>query len=554
MKPILLMSGWKIRNALRTTFSDPRKYGPLIFFTLFILGSIALTTFGFNSVPVDPANGRAINPEILRAITTFCMILLGLSVIDAGLGDQLLAFPMSDVDYIFPSPISRRIVLANRLPALTIGAIFFGGMVLIVFSSVTRFSHSTIPTHSHYSAPGWIPTVALIASTGTYFNLAMFVSIMVPNRSILHRYMIGVFVALGASIALIWWIRGASTLVSIANSNWVRIPFKPSSLASDILVAGFNHQPAYRTLLYLLIGYGVSLIPLFVTNTNWYEQSIASAERVSTIRQAAKGGLAGVMAAKSASFKHKGVKTYTVSPFGTGAMALFWAHLSAAWKKPFANFIAPAIGGIVLGFLAAAISAKNNSALIGIGLLAGITAYLTLFFMQIARTAAESSIRRRELLSPLPILGWQAVLANLGVPIVAFGLFCLGAALAYSVTGSQYWSMLAVAFVVFMPIRMASRMSLQYVVILGYPDLADKLQQVVSNCVYGVVALPLIVGEGILLIPSLILRSIWLGIFTLTIVQIPMLVLTLYLAGKASEKAIATGEPVNLWRLLSRQA
>lgn len=114
-------------------------------------------------------------------------------------------------------------------------------------------------------------------------------------------------------------------------------------------MAAYGHHPAGGLLNWLFVGYAGSLGLMFATNANWYEQSIASTDKWSNLRQAAKGGWAGLMAARAATFRYQSEKDFTVAPFGRYAVALFWAHLCATAKKPLANFGVPLFTGLAFG-------------------------------------------------------------------------------------------------------------------------------------------------------------------------------------------------------------
>src|SRR5207244_11511719 len=68
-------------------------------------------------------------------------------------------------------------------------------------------------------------------------------------------------------------------------------------------------------------------------------------------------------------------RPYTVQPFGRGAMALFWANLAAAAKRPWINGVIPAALGIAAPLLGVAIDARFAWAIA-----TGLLCYL-LFFM-----------------------------------------------------------------------------------------------------------------------------------------------------------------------------
>jgi hypothetical protein len=365
----------------------------------------------------------------------------------------------------------------------------------------------------------------------------------------------GFVFAVGGVLGVVGWVYGLGTVEAVVESPWVWWIFLPSSLACESMIAGYSFHPALQPIGWLVLGYAVSLIPLFTSNANWYEQSIVSSERVSAIRQAARGGYSSLAAAQAASLKRTSTKEYTVKPFGQGAMALLWAHLCAAMKRPLGNFIGPTLGGIGAGvFASLATSAHKDTENLGFGVLFGIGMYCSMGFMASAKTACEAAIRRRELLSPLPIPGWQAVAANLGVPFVTGFLFFVSIAISYAFTRAPSWPLIAFGFGVGLPLRLAARMILQYIVGLGHPDATDKIQQFFAIGIYAMATSPFLAMEAILCIPGIFFHSLWVIFITLAIFQIPLTAFLLFLAGKASERAIASGEPVRITSLILKRS
>jgi len=554
MRAIMMLGGFKIRNGLRTLFSDPRKLIPFIILVFGIIGSVALANLGLNERNAVGAHA-SLDGSAFSAGVMIALILLGIGFIDTGLGDGLLAFALCDVDYLFPSPISRRIILAYRLPGLMFGNLFMTGFALFSFRVATGIAHPQLAHTGHTISSQWVAPIALYLSGGIYMNLAMFISITVPDRKIYHKIVMAGTIALCAALGLIAWVRGMPTVEAVVQSPSMKWIFLPSTLGSKTLLAGYAHLPTGPWLLWLLFGYLISLIPMFLSKTNWYEQSIVSTERVSSFRSAARGGYATLMAARASSFKHKGDRPYTFAPFGQGAMALFWAHLCAAGKRPLANFFTPFIGGLGVGTFGALAAIKNHgsgyeSDVIAYAGILMVVAYGSLGFMTTAKTASESAIRRRELISPLPIKGWQAVAANLGTPYVSGLLFFFGCAVMYVAFRAPSWPILGFGIGIGLSLRLAARMALQYIIGVVYPDAADKIQQFFAVGIYGLLAMPFIIVEGIVCLPGIYFQSIWMGLIAVTLVQIPFVALFIFVAGKASDRAVATGEPISIWSLL----
>ena len=599
MRAVALMSFWKIKNSLRTLVTDPRKFVPAIILlvlmafpiTMMILSRGMSANFvkraamrqryysqyrepGSRShaavrTDYDPSRlmtpRSEIDPETFAAAITLTLILIGFGIINTGLGDRLLALSPSDVDYLFPAPISRRIVLAYRMPGLTIGAVGIALYLLFMISMFTQVSGPTMPNAGHTISPWWVNPLALFLSGGVYFNLAMFLSIQFLERKVFQKALWFVAIVLGATFCYLVSLGGVELAVQFLQSPVLRGVFIPSTLASDTLIASYSQQPAGGPLTWLLIGYIATFAMLLSSKANWYEQSIASTDKWTAFRQAAKGGWSGVMAVKAASYKYRGSKPYTVPPFGKHAVALFWAHLCAAAKKPIPNFVVPLLAGLVVGGAGATAvrsivggltrparegpAANLGAESLGYTILGLMIFYLWQGFMTTSRTASESSIRRRELIAPLPISGWQSVAADMGVPVCAVLICFFAASLTYIALGGPNALLVAFGFGIAMPLRLAGRIVLQHVVVMAYPDLADKIQRLISILIGAIIGLPFLILEVLVCLPGLFLHSVWAAIIPLTLLQFPLGALFLFLAGRASERAIATGEPVSLLRL-----
>ena len=605
MRAIGLMSFWKLRNSLRTLFTDPRKLIPVLLMLLVFAAPLGMYSFtrsmssnmmkraasarqryaaqhlkliepGTKVTAVTPQFDPSrftpprpkIDPAIFTTVLTLGLLLVAVSVLNTGLGDRLLALGASDVDYLFPAPISRRVILAYRLPSLMFGALGIALYLLFMISMLTQSSDPNLPNPGQTIAPWWVNPLALFLSGGIYMNLAMFISVHVKNRK---GYQQGLWICAGGfaiCVAALFWSNGIVGVQAFLRSPILRAAFIPSTLAADTLIASYSQNPAGSMLLWLFVGYLASLAVLFSSNANWYEQSIASTEKWTALRQAAKGGVSGMMAAKAGSYKYKSDKTYTISPFGRHAGALFWAHLCAAAKRPLPNIVAPIIAGIALGTIGAKVlqvateklSASHHgpSSTASEGFVYTMVGFLAFYYWQgftaIARTSSEASIRRRDLVSPLPIAGWKMVAADLGVPILATSLcFAIGA-VTYVALGGPKAGLVAVGFGIVVPLRFAGRSVLQHIIVIAYPDLADKLQRLVSMFIGTIVGFPFLVIEAISCLPGLFLHSVWIGVIGLILIQLPLCWLFLFLAGKATERAIATGEPVRIFALFRGKA
>lgn len=550
MRAIALLSFWKFKNSLRTIFTDPRKLVPVIFVVVMFGFFMLMSSFAAEPPPSRMA-GMKLSPDYFEGAVRLGMLFVIYGVLSYSLGDGLLALGRPDVDYVFPSPVSRRAVLVLKLPAILFGTMFQAVFLLFSFRMATKtFVNASAAYMGQVHSPGWMAPAAVILCVAAYLNFGVFLSIQFPNRRSFRVWLLAFFVALAGLLAWTVWKQGISAGVGILDSAAIRALFWPAMLASDVLFATNFQRPVGMELGWLALTFLVSMVPMFLSKANWYEQSVVSTERMATLRQAAKGGAASMMAARAEKHKYKGTRTYTVQPFGQGAGALFWAHLCSAGKRALTNFGIPFIAGILIGGVGVAVSYFERFA--GPLVVIGMLLYGSFGFMASARTACEAAVRRRELVAPLPLPAWQAVAADLGVPFILMYLTCFGASLAYVVGGGSYGAFLLYGALVLYPLRTASRMTLQYVMVLGYPDFADKVQQFVAQFAYWIMAFPFILLETLLCVPAIFFKSIWGGLLILTVFEAALLAAFLALAGKASSRAVATGEPVRIFSLLKR--
>lgn len=551
MRAVALLSFWKTRNALRTLFTDPRKLIPFLFFAVCIGCSFGSSLLGLRRPPHGPGLG-AVHPDpaLLQGCIFLAVVLMCLGAVDSALGDTLLAFGMPDVDYLFPSPVSRKVVLAYRLPALTFGAFFTMFFFVYLYTVLLNVIDVRLPDQGTQDPPWYLGFACMFLCFGAFLNLAMFAVVRLKDRKVLHRIVLSAFLGGIAAIGGAIYLFGVQVLVPISEFPLLRWAFFPCRWAAQGLAEQAVHRADMAPLQLLLLTYGLSLVPMFVVNSNFYEQSIVSSERVAAIRRAAKGGIAAQQANRAERFKYKGTRSYSVSPFGHGAMAIVWAHLCAAVKRPYANFVLPVMGGTACGVFGCLMNTGFHEA--GIGLIFFFAFYSSIGFMTSARSASEAAVRRRDLFDPLPVPAWQSVAANLVVPWTAMFLFCLCAGIAYAALGSDQWPLVVFGLCVFFPLRLSARMVLQYVMVLAYPDFSDKVQQLLAQGVYYLMAAPFLILELVFAVPALLLHSLWLGLVTLSVLEVVFLAALVWVSGIAASRAVATGEPVNLWQVFSR--
>jgi hypothetical protein len=547
MRALALISSWKFRNSLRTLFSDPRKLIGLLLLVAWIGMSLFVATISVKNGGDKQSPFGAIDPAMIRVGLGLLLIVIVFGTIDTALGDYSVAFALPDIDYIFPSPIPRQSVLALWIPKHLFRTFMSSGLLLGMIWYLTKLAGPTAVAASGLKLAGF-NVFSLAFTISIYKNLGFAVALRVAQRKNI-RFGLGLVLGLITAAAGTTAYRGGlPALGQFLDSSWIRIVFLPSFLAKQMLLGSASTQP----LAWLAVFSLISFVPVFAGNVNFYEQSIVSTERLASLRIAAKGGMASMLAAKASQDKRKQSRSrsYTVRPFGQGAGALFWAHLCASSKRPILSFAGPIVVGLILG----ALSAVANAATSGIGFIPLTLGaiYSSFIFLATGKVAAESSVRRRELLSPLPVPSSQAVLANLGVPFLSMALFCLTTAIGYAAFGGKDAGPVLLGAGLVFPTRLAARMVLQYIIVFGYPDAADKIQQLMAQVIYYLAALPFLIAEVIVCLPGILLNSPLTILLSNFVYQAVILVLLVLIAGRAADRAVASGEPVRIWGLAKR--
>jgi len=590
IRALALLGFWKLRNSLKTILSDPRKLVPVLIM-VFAIGA-PLAFVGLLLGPLSPIHQsrsmhftdamrqarrfpthQLFNPAALSNAVWITLIAFGVLVIAIVLSGGLLAFSMSDVDYVFPSPISRRVILGFKLPSITgrtaIAFVLPLSMFAFMFSTLSQINADS----TFVGFPWWATPAAIFLSLGIYVNLALVVTLTVNKRKIVER-LFGVFALIVALyVGLTGALQGASTLSTVLTTGWSRWVFLPSTLAAEVMTAPISQHSPHHQIALLLSGYVVTLIPMFAVNSNWYEQSIVITEKISAIREAVKGGASPFTASlnpKTLKSRIGSGQLYTVPAFGRGAWALVWAHVCAAGKKPWLICLGPIVAGVLFGIYGSAFkihsfapttsvttdksgqmhfySYSGFATINSMGVFTQLMFFMTaaMLFQSFSQLSCLAAIKRRELINPLPIPGYQAVAADLVVPFGVLIVLCVSATVTAAIAGKEAIWLFAFNMCLLLPLRIAARMVLQYLVLLGYPDATDPTNRLMAGIAYGVAAIPLLLVELLVAVPAIIFHSVWSAVLPLAILQIPFFIGLLMLTGKAREKAIATGEPVTL--------
>jgi hypothetical protein len=508
VRVMTLLAVWQLRNAVRTSLTDVRKLIPLLVIAFFIGTQMLSWMLMAGQRPPTLAAPEVLldQAELIRTGAFLVLVLITIGILDYGFTEGFLAFSLADVDYLFPSPIPRRLILAYRLAAKTCMSLFQASFFFYFF--LWRTLQAFAPEKATLAA-GFVAFLGLFCCLGGYANLA-FALKMVFGFGRLGTVRRGVLALLAVFLALVgytYWQAGFGGVREFAQNVVMIGLFLPCSMAADCLAAPLRGTSTVAPLGVLAAFYAGTLAFLFSRNENFYEASLEGSEKAAKMLQAAKEqNFSAMFAIQAAGKRAVGRKPYALPPFGRGGVALLWANLSAAARRPFANFWLPLLGGLGIGLVLVLTAPGRYAA----WLVGGANAYalfiLTMSGMQVFR----QSVGREPLIRPLPFRRWEVVVADVLPRTLISALFAWGSGAVLLFSQADHALTVAVLLIVCLPVALFALNLVQYMIALWYPDAQDKLQQMLAGFISLFLTMGVITLMAIGLVVPLLLRApVW---------------------------------------------
>ncbi|HEU4590817.1 MAG TPA: putative ABC exporter domain-containing protein [Steroidobacteraceae bacterium] len=334
-----------------------------------------------------------------------------------------LAFSESEIAFLFPAPVSRRMLVHYRLLSAQLGIAFTALIFTVVFGRGGGFGD-----HTWYRFIGWWLILAMV---NLHFTGTSFVYSRLLNRSITtaRRRAITLSVAAAVLLALIAWIAFAARLPTAADFSsaanaadyareMLHVGPMPWLLAlPKLAVAPYFAMRAGEFALAMLPALALLAAHYFWvvhTEVSFEEASIARAEKRAARRRAIQQGdwrgNAGAIKA--------GAPPFVLTGSGRSEPAFLWKNLIAAGAlfrpKPMLSL------AVLLGAGAWWISRQPDlqavsAALSVVGLIVLVLAVL--FGPQLVRQDLRTDLANADILKTYPLRGWQIVLGEMLTPV-----------------------------------------------------------------------------------------------------------------------------------------
>ncbi|MES2459824.1 MAG: putative ABC exporter domain-containing protein [Armatimonadota bacterium] len=534
MHALVYLGTRRFVNSLKRSVRNPRVLVPALLF-LGIIFLVVLASFGAKAqgrddivAPFTPQEFVTGGPgALIAAIRSVLLVSLFTSVVTA-LGNGTIFFQPSDIDFLFPAPLSRRGILffqmLGRYGRMILPAIYlplaFGGATLTAMVQVSPLAlwPGMLGMWLFFIATANIAQAALLArasKTETDDSKAAHRRVVV-RRAIASFAVVLVFgLAWLAFRASLMSVRGPVSLgqtiravLRVINGEAVSVLLLPVAWASDLLLVAFAgwDTAAVLKLLGLFTLAGVSLLLLFSRERDFYEGALETTERRTRLVNAVQSGDAGTVLSQMARDGQL-LPGRTVPVLGMGAWAILWKDLISLTRTPLRSWLTLLFIAAFPAALGVAVGGRRSEL--------AVLLWLVLFTLNMANLfllSVRDMVRRVDITKALPIAPARILMGELALSIAQLTLLGVFSLSLMALTGVVRGPMFGAALLI-LPTLAALLLFVQTCFVLLYPQRRDDVAQ---NAVAGFVSVGACIAA---LFPSLLI-----GI-SLFIVRAPLLIM-----------------------------
>jgi hypothetical protein len=334
-----------------------------------------------------------------------------------------LAFSESEIAFLFPAPVNRRMLVHYRLLGTQLGIAFTALIFTLVFGRGRGFGE-----HGWYQFIGWWLILALVNLhvTGTTF---VYSRLLNPSIMNVRRRVITIGAAVAVVLALVVWIQLSVRLPTATDFSTVP---DAARYVTETLHAGpirwLLALPRFAVAPYFADSPGefaLAMIPalillaihyFWVVNTEvaFEEASIARAEKRAARRRAhQQGDWRGNPAVRKAR-----TPAFTLRSNGRPEVAFLWKNLLAtgAFFRPRPILVL----AIILGSASLWVSRQPDLEPVCVVLsVAGLVILILTVLLgpQVARQDLRTDLANADILKTYPLRGWQIVLGEMLTPV-----------------------------------------------------------------------------------------------------------------------------------------
>ena len=540
MRPLFYLHYRLIVNSIKYTLRTPRRLIPTLVVVLWLVQSITFSIVWL----IAPPYGVKISLGSMKLEQIWAVVFIGLTaavimITYSALRDGLLVFMPPHIDFLFPAPVSRRVVLVMKLlNDYGKHALYAAGGALVLLQVYVLLSKAPMT-----AATAWLGAVLLLVFVTNATHLLNIVTAYGAMRlRIAARFFKVALVLVAAGLiasAVTNFIWSGDVTVSLTRSvhnDVARFLLAPVVWCTN-LVVGRMPNVAYRPVLDLLwlflLAVG-SFVVLIRRPENFYEPSLAVSARVARIRAAVQtGDWSTVRMERRRDTSGARSAGLWIPPFGRGAVALVWKYILVQYRRMgwslLALFVLPPLTAYAVNSL---IRDKNMLSHAPYGIL-----FVVWGFIFAAQQDLRSELRQADVIKSMPIRGIKIVLAQ------TFGQWLQLAAFV-GIAGLSIYKLIPEADKEALTLVLVGSLSLAMsciaasgIAVLMYPDSRDRFQLMVPAFVGTIfVSMALIPSIAVLVVLLALHESILMLASALVVLNFILAWVALYIAGELFDR------------------
>jgi hypothetical protein len=531
MQPLLYLFARTFVNRIKRYLSSPKRLISLIAIAAYWFLVVARPMSGSYRRPRSLPSGFAFDLPPLEVIQAFSFAAFAFLTLILALSTsvQRLSFRPADVDVLFPTPISPRLVLLFRFGRdylisllIPLVAVVFGWRPTMQGFEML-FRNVPNPSSAGYvlraASLAWILVALTWVSISYALSLFINRSDLISDRN--RRYITfgGGALVLGVGGYIAWHIsqhQGLEGFVTLTQDGILRFVFFTASAASAMIMAPLtgNWLPFLTSIIGLLAITGGAMM-IATSQSDWmYDQAAArgfDSLRLRSLQQ--KGDLIGMAAERARSRTSKTKSFNWAMRIKTrGPMAILWREAIIQLRtSPLMLFLFAGLG-IMFGVIPMLGRGESNEA--GYMFLGMQGMLVFVGSMSISQSGFMELLRRVDLEKPLPFSPALISFSEVAAKALPSVLSLLIAAAVCVVIQPTLWPF-CLASLVGLPFIAVLCCSIIFLVTLIFPDLDDPTLR-------GFRGLMILLGLAIVLVPVAAL-SIGVGFLTHSLIIAPVI-------------------------------
>lgn len=514
MKPLIYLELRQLANSIKNLARSPKRLIPAVIIGAWLISAV------IQNLLIASGLSQPMMPSVhtLRALPVDAMwsgIFLLLSVtsglvIYSALSEGLLVFAPSHIDFLFPTPINRRNVLAFKLlrdyvKYAVLAAIFFMALGSPLYGSLRIPPYPTIIL-------SWLGSFFLIVFVMNVTHTLNIVGTFGAHRlrfaSRLVKFgMLGIAGIIIAAAAVHFSRTGQAfpSFIAATRNGLATVLLSPIAWCTDLILAPITGV-VYETwgeLLWLFVLASGSTVVLLSRPENIYEPSLGISMRMARVRAAMRVG--DVVTARIQAGGWRGRHTYLappIPPFGRGASALLWKNLVVRIRT--LRWGVAMILVLPLGAAAAA-ALVNQTIILRLAPLA--IPYCVWLLALTSQQEMRGELRQANIVKAMPVSSFRIIAAEVFYHWLMILVVVLVAALSIWLFIPQTDpDMLSLTVVISLALGFTCVAAVSIPVLL-YPDSRDKMQEVITHLVSFVLASIVILPSLLVAVAFVLLRA-----------------------------------------------